>query len=252
MKKLFFVAVAIFLISGIKSNCIAQVKKDTLKILFVGNSYTHTNNLPQIVSIISDKTNTKLITKKSTLGGAKLSEHWNGKRGLKTKEIIANGNFDIVVLQDHSMATIKEKDSMLKYSRLFCDFIKSKGAKPYLYVTWARELVPQYQETINSAYGQIANEKNAKIVPIGDAWALAKKLRPTIQLFNPDGSHPSEKGTFLTACVFVNILTNELPETPQRYYGTKDKEGESIQLMYVDELNETFLRKVAQEVVDKN
>ena len=81
----------------------AQVKRDTVKVLFVGNSYTYVENLPQIVSILSDGSKTKLITRKSTLGGAKLSEHWKGERGLKSKEIIRDGNFDIVVLQEHSL-----------------------------------------------------------------------------------------------------------------------------------------------------
>jgi hypothetical protein len=98
----------------------AQVKRDTLKLLFVGNSYTYVENLPQIVSILSDGSNTKLITRKSTMGGAKLSEHWKGERGLKSKEIIRDGNFDIIVLQEHSLGTINEKDSVVKYEKLFC------------------------------------------------------------------------------------------------------------------------------------
>jgi len=251
MKKLILAIVTVFFISGVQNNCKAQVKKDTLKVLFVGNSYTYSNNLPQIVSIISNKTNTKLITKKSTIGGAKLSQHWNGERGLKTKEIIAKGNFDIVVLQGHSMSTIKESDSLLKYSKLFCDFVKSNEAKPYLFVTWAREFVPQYQETINNGYNQISQENNVIEVPVGNAWALAQKLRPTIKLFSGDGTHPSDFGTFLTACVFVNVLTNELPEKVHNEFRIKDLNGEEIQLMYIDNLNEIFLKKVAQKVVEE-
>ncbi|MGI6573137.1 MAG: hypothetical protein ACOX19_06940 [Fermentimonas sp.] len=62
--------------------------EDTLRVLFVGNSYTYYNNLPQLVSILSEQTGTKLITQKSVVGGAKLSEHWHGLRNLKTKEMI--------------------------------------------------------------------------------------------------------------------------------------------------------------------
>ena len=91
----------IFIISGIYpySSAFAQVNRDTLKVLFVGNSYTYVQNLPQVVSIISDSTKTKLVTRKSTVGGAYLREHWYGKRGLKTKEIITKGKFDLVILQ---------------------------------------------------------------------------------------------------------------------------------------------------------
>jgi len=77
-----------------KNECAAQAESDTLKILFVGNSYTVSGNLPQIVSIISDSIETKLVTRKSTIGGAKLHEHWHGDRGLKTKELIQKGDFE--------------------------------------------------------------------------------------------------------------------------------------------------------------
>jgi hypothetical protein len=119
------------------------------------------------VSIISDSTKTKLATKKSTFGGAKLSEHWRGNRGLNTKDLIKNGHFDIVVLQDYSMAAIYEPDTSLKYIKLFCDFIRENGSKPMLYLTWAREKVPQYQETINKIYARAAIDNNAALVTAG-------------------------------------------------------------------------------------
>lgn len=72
----------ILTISGILSGSsgFTQVKKDTIKVLFVGNSYTYVQNLPQIVSIISDDAKTKLGTRKSTVGEVFLSEHWFSKR----------------------------------------------------------------------------------------------------------------------------------------------------------------------------
>ena len=91
------VIIAIFWLSGVQGA--AQVQKDTLRVLFVGNSYTYFENLPQVVSVLSEQTGTVLITEKSTIGGAKLREHWRGARGLNTKEKIRNGDYDIVVLQ---------------------------------------------------------------------------------------------------------------------------------------------------------
>ena len=110
------------LLVGISS--IAQTKKDSLNILFVGNSYTYFENMPQIVSLISNMTTTYLVTKKSIIGGARLREHWHSERGLKTKDLIANGDFDYVVLQEYSMGAIQQPDSLRKYAKLFTDFIK--------------------------------------------------------------------------------------------------------------------------------
>lgn len=249
MKKSFIVLIAFLFLSFVHTECAAKDEKDTLSILFVGNSYTHFENLPQIISIISDSASTKLNTKKSTMGGAKLREHWLGERGSKTKEMIKKGNFDIVVLQEYSWGAVDEPDSLLKYSKLFCDFIKENDALPYFYLTWAREKVPQHQETINRVYLEAATENDAVLVPVGKAWALARQLRPNIELYKPDGSHPSKLGTFLTACVFVATILNELPDEIAWKYRTKDIYGESLALMAIDVLDVIFCKKIAEEIV---
>jgi hypothetical protein len=94
--------VLIFIVGLFLFQTSLQAQQKELKVLFVGNSYTYGNNLPHIVAILSEGTDTKLFTRKSVIGGAHLREHWNGDRGLQTKEIIKEGDFDIVVLQDHS------------------------------------------------------------------------------------------------------------------------------------------------------
>lgn len=240
-----------FLFVLINAMCYSQAKKDTLNVLFVGNSYTYFENLTQIVSMLSDSTETKLITKKSTIGGSSLRQHWLGLRGLKSKKKIKEGKFDIVILQGHSMSAIREPDSIAKYATLFCDYIKANGSKPYLYQTWAREKVPQFQKTISKVYKEISIKNNTSIVPVGEAWKLSRTLRPDIDLFSPDGSHPSREGAFLTACVFVASLLEQVPENiPNRFY-TKDLYGELIYLAGMDTLNVEFFKRIAQEFIRK-
>ena len=160
------------------SEGIAKSEKDTLNLLFVGNSYTYFSNIPHLVSLISDSTQTKLLTSKSTAGAARLSEHWRGEKGLKTKELIKSGEFDIVVLQEQSMGTIEQPDSFLIYAKKFSDYIREYGAEPCFYSTCAREKVPQFQETITDVYNRAATENSADVVLVGETWALAKKHRP--------------------------------------------------------------------------
>jgi hypothetical protein len=182
------------------------------------------------------------------VGGAKLSEHWKGERGLKSKEIIRNGNFDIVVLQEHSLGTLNEKDSVIKYEKLFCDFIKEHGAKPYVYLTWARENAPQNQDIINKVYAEVGKENKAEVVPAGKAWALARQWLPEIKLYDADGSHPSKIGTFLTACVFVKSILHELPNKIPNTYKIQDIDNESVILMSMDSANVSFCRKVVEKI----
>ncbi|MFT7309022.1 MAG: hypothetical protein ACI964_001606 [Spirosomataceae bacterium] len=247
-KKLLLLTLFLFVNS---LNAVSQTKADTLKVLFVGNSYTYYNNMPQLVSVLSDSTPTKLITRKSTVGGVTLKNHWLGERGLKTKEIIAAGGYDIVVIQGYSMGTIDHPEDFKKYSQELCDFIKASGAKPYFYMTWARERVPQYQETITAMYNQVARENGAGIIPVGKAWELARQLRPNLELFVPDGSHPSAIGSFLIASVFTKAFTGELPKTVPSRFTIMDADGESIWLMAPDALDMVFCMKVAESVVGK-
>lgn len=227
----------------------AQQKE--LKVLFVGNSYTYGYNLAHIASIISQETSTMLITRKSVIGGATLKEHWLGQRELQTKRMIAEGNFDVVVLQDFSMSAINEPDTSLKYLGLFCEYIQSFGATPYLFNTWAREKVPQFQAEIDEMYMRAAKDNGATRVPVGPAWELAMDLRPSVDLFTSDGSHPNELGTMLTASVFVRTICGELPGIVPSFYRIEDSRGETVRLMNHNPEEAEFCRRIANQVVEK-
>jgi len=215
----------------ISSQSFAQEKKDTVRVLLVGNSYIYYNNLAQMIGLITDSLNTKIICKKSTIGAATLGQHWNSERGLKTKKIIASNKFDVVVIQDNSMWPLEHKDSLLIYGQLFCNYIRANGAKPYLYNTWAREKTPQTQSSINAVYNELAALENAINVPVGSSFDLARKTIPTMNLFHPDGSHPSAVGTFLIALSFIKKITGTLPKKYATVYNYFDKDGETFRIM---------------------
>jgi hypothetical protein len=248
-KQNFLATIAFLLLFFFNGPCLAVDQKDTLKILFVGNSYTYVGNLPQITSILSQNTKIKLLTRKSTFPAAKLSQHWRGEKGSKTKEMIKSGNFDIVVLQEQSMGCIEEPDSVLKYLKLFCDLIISNGAKPCIYATWTKENAPQNQEIINKVLLKSATENNAVLVNVGNAWSLAKQLKPEIKLYAIDGSHPNESGTLLTAYVFIATILNEVPEKILYEYRTTDINGESVYLMFSDPKNVTLFKQIAEQII---
>lgn len=247
MRRISLLFFGCILVSGL---IYAQQKE--LKVLFVGNSYTYENNLAHIVSRMSEGTSTLLVTRKSVIGGADLREHWNGGRGLQTRQIIAEGDFDVVVLQDFSMAAIYSPDSLLKYVELFTKYNRSYGARTCLFNTWAREKVPQYQDEIDDRYRQAAEENHVIRVPVGPAWELALRLRPSVDLFSSDGSHPNELGTLLTASVFVRCLTGELPEILPTLYQIEDAYGETVRLMNHNPEDVEFCRRIALQICDES
>ena len=229
----------------------AREAQKQLKVLFVGNSYTYGYNLPHIVSIIAEGTGTSLDTYRSVVPGARLQEHWEGKRDLRTKQLIAEGDFDIVVLQAYSMSGIRSPEEAMKYMKLFTDYSREFGAETVLFNTWARERVPQYQEEIDAMYKKAAEENGIRRIPVGEAWQLALDIRPSADLYTSDGSHPNELGTLLTATVFVAALCGELPENMPTLFRVMDSRGEPVRLMNHNPEDVEFCRRVAAAIILK-
>lgn len=211
----------------------ASPVKDTLRVLFVGNSYTYYNNLIQMVSLISDSLDTKLICTKSTVGGTNLGEHWKEEKGLRSKTLIQQGGYDVVVFHDHSLRPIEAPDSLLYFGGLLCELIKSKQARPFIYNTWAREKNPELQPVINKAYAQLADQCGAARVKVGDCWQDFLKKMPQASLYSNDGSHPSNLGTFIAALCFVKSITGKLPASLPTVYNYFDRDGETFRIMQV-------------------
>jgi hypothetical protein len=68
------------------------------------------------------------------------------------------------------------------------------------------------QSQINYGYTQIAQELHAMVAPVGRAWSVVMKEHPELSLWLDDGSHPTEAGTYLAACVFYAVIFHESPE----------------------------------------
>jgi len=221
------------------------------KILFVGNSYTYFWNLPQTVQAMAAEKKIDMTTRQSTSGGTHWGHHWRGERNLKTQNLIQSGNFDAVVLQNHSMSTFNRADSMFYFGEKLSDLAKNEGAKIYLYMTWAREWNPIMQKTITEQYTKLAKELNAQIIPAGPAWALARQLRPNFPLYDDDGSHPSALGTYLTACLFYGVLTKQSPVGLPNRLTAFDKDGEKIYLTIHSKESALFCQEIAKEILQQ-
>jgi hypothetical protein len=172
------------------------------RVLFVGNSYTTRNDMPTMLASLLEASIPGMQVKADVLafGGASLAAHWN--RGEVQKRLTAQ-NWSAVVLQDQSTRPLRALKSMQEHVRRFVDKIEVSGAKPYLYMTWARKNDPASQANIVTAFRGLAEATGARVIPVGLAWDQFRRLRPEIDLYEPDGSHPSVIGSYLAACTHL-------------------------------------------------
>jgi len=198
-----------------------------LNILFIGNSFTARNNVPELIAQMAAAQGRKLAHSLISAGGASLRMHWN--KG-EAQRVLAATPFDFVVLQEQSTLPVKNATRMHENIRLFDDAIRSAGSKTVLYMTWSRQLEPQNQKLITDAYDAIGAELGAIVVPVGVAWQQALAKHPDLNLYDKDGSHPSLAGSYLVACVFFSVLYKESPAgIDSELMGLSDSEAALLQ-----------------------
>jgi hypothetical protein len=219
------------------------------KVLFVGNSYTYFWNLPQTVGAMSQHGNQKLNVEQSTAGGVNLAQHWRSEKGLKTRQLLEDNTYDIIIFQDHSLRSIEAPDSLHYYGEKFIDLAQSKGAEVYLYMTWSRSWNPFMIETIAREYEKLAEATGVNLVPVGLAWDKSTRLRPDLDLYDPDDTHPSPEGTYLSACMFYGALTGQSPRGLPKRVVSKDDRGQKLYWNIQSEENATFFQEVAHQTL---
>lgn len=180
----------------------------SLKVLFIGNSFTARNDLPRLIAKLAEARRLRLEHRLISAGGASLRMHWNKGTAL---EAIRAEKFDYVVLQEQSTLPIKNPLRMRENIRLFDDAIRAAGSETALYLTWARASAPapKTQQAISDAYTSIGREIAATMVPVGIAWQQFLREHKTPVLHDKDQSHPTLAGSYLAACVFFAKLFGE-------------------------------------------
>jgi hypothetical protein len=193
----------------------------TLHVLFIGNSYTYVNDLPGRLHLLAlaQADGPAIETTSVTAGATTLQNHWNDPN---VKNAIAAGGNDFVVLQGQSVEPALAPTSFQTYAGLLAGAVKAGNAKPVFYETWARKAGSDVyleswsggspdalQDILLAQYAKAATDASAKLAPVGEAFRTIVKTAPQIELYDPDGSHPSAAGTYLAACVFYDALTGQ-------------------------------------------
>jgi hypothetical protein len=199
-----------------------------LRVLFIGNSYTYYNDLPEMFAGLAQAGGWKEVTVRMIApGGWRLKDHWI--KG-DARAALSSEHWDYVVLQEQSTLGVNyylegririAGDEIFRpYAKLWSREIYRLGATPVFYLTWAPRDTPEDQARLTFAYGRAARENHALLAPAGMAWSRVRDGDPAIGLFYRQGSHPSPAGTYLAACSLYSTIFQRSPVgLPRRVMG---------------------------------
>ena len=184
---------------------LSSAKDPPPRVLFVGNSYTYSNNLPRLVAAIAEASGSPLRVSMLAKSGYSLDAHRVEGAAKQLR------NVDVVVLQEHSRGAFEAPEQFLSAAR---DLARDSTAQKVLFVPWARSGHAADQLSIDAAYDAVAQALSARTARVGDAWQRALARKPDLILYAPDGTHPSALGSYLAALVLVEALTGKPAASP--------------------------------------
>lgn len=205
------------------------VAQEERHVLFIGNSYTHVNNLPEMVANMAESMGNHLIYNQNTPGGCSFQQHCTNA----SMTLICQGGWDAVVLQEQSQKPSflqhQVESDVYPYAKQLVDSIYKHNpcAEPMFYMTWGRKngdpqnaqyfpVLATYEgmdSMLCERYTYMAETYDASLCPVGRVWRYLRKNNPEIELYSSDGSHPSTAGTYAAACAFYVMLFQENPDS---------------------------------------
>ncbi|NIN13420.1 MAG: hypothetical protein GTN62_11295 [Gemmatimonadales bacterium] len=172
-----------------------------LRVLFVGNSATYTNELPGMVQDMGSADSLQIETVDVSMGGVDLDYHWNIG---SARDSLGNGRWNVVVLQGGWGETFEE------YAVIWANAIRAAEARPALYMFCASPAYLAQFDDLSLSYRTAAKEARAELYAAGEACLAAWSIDPDLPLFAPDG-HPSVMGSYLAALTIYRGITGREP-----------------------------------------
>ena len=181
--------------------------------------------MPAVFAALANENDKGVTAHSVTRGGRKLCQFTDTEDDC-TKELATvlseHPPYDAVFLQEQSLLPYRDYDAFFGGAKHVADTVRAAGAKRLLfYVTWGRKsgcptldemgwTHESMTEGLSDAYTRAAEALSMECAYVGAAFHKIVAEHPEIELYDPDGSHPSYVGTCLAAMVMYKTVFGEV------------------------------------------
>lgn len=192
----------LFVLSSLLTIC-SVISAPVVKILFVGNSLTYTNDLPTLVERLAMKKEISVKTDILAFANYALEDHWvEGK----LQVMIESGHYDYVVVQQGPSSQREGKLMLDDYGSRIQKLCLKYSARLVFYMVWPARANYHMFEGVIKNYTEAAQQNQALLCPVGKVWKEHFEQTNDFSYYGPDDFHPSMAGSQVAAEVIVKTL----------------------------------------------
>lgn len=173
-----------------------------MKLLFIGNSHTYYNSMPETVKKLLEATNQKAHVSMLTQGGKNLVYHTSVP---DVSFNIRAGEYDAVIAQD--CASGFEAGAFREGAKALKEFTDRAGSKFFLFMPWARRDTRQAQRPMTDAYHSFCRSEGCLFAPVGEVFTRILMHERAELLYREDGNHATPVGSYVAAVTIFYTIT---------------------------------------------
>jgi len=204
-----------------------MVVAQELKVLFIGNSQTYSNGLPQMVKRIADSLGRPIEVSSFTMGGYRFYQHVDNPSTLSR---IQSEQWDYVVLQEGLYASLPvdlAEQQSYPFAQQLYDWIKANcpTTQVLLYMIHAfadgnfyhcaeDPPVCTYEgmyERITTNHLNMGRMLNVPVAPCGVVWNEMLATYGDLGYWDNDTVHPLPLGSYISACTIFATIFGQSP-----------------------------------------
>lgn len=173
-----------------------------MKLLFIGNSHTYYNAMPNTVRQLLAATGHKAHVTMLGAGGKSLVHHAADPTVLFN---IRCGEYDAVIVQERAAGF--ESASFHDGAKALKELVDRVGSRFYLYMPWVGRDNRGAQGGMTESYHAFCRTNSCFFAPVGEVFSRLLLTEPTDVLYREDGNHATPIGSYAAALTIFYTIT---------------------------------------------
>lgn len=173
-----------------------------LRVLFIGNSLTYTNDLPRVVELLAELEGRSLATGTLAFPNASLEDH----AARDAFGVIRRQQPDVIILQQGPSSLPESRTHLVHWSQQFASVAAEHDGGTALLMVWPSSDRLNAFDAVRDSYAAAADAVDGLFIPAGESWRATWDRDESLALYAGDGFHPSPLGTLAAALTAHAVL----------------------------------------------